>query len=42
MLKTICRWIWSVFLSISFMDKFFLECEYLGALDEFEAGELGI
>jgi hypothetical protein len=28
------------FLSISFMDKFFLECEYLGALDEFEAGEL--
>ena len=30
----------NVFLSISFMDKFFLECEYLGALDEFEAGEL--
>jgi hypothetical protein len=30
----------SVFLSISFMDKLFLECEYLGALDEFEAGEL--
>ncbi|MGD2029684.1 MAG: LbtU family siderophore porin [Desulfobacterales bacterium] len=28
------------FLSLSFMDKFFLECEYLGALDEFEAGEL--
>jgi len=22
------------------MDKFFLECEYLGALDEFKAGEL--
>jgi len=30
----------NAFLSISFMDKFFLECEYLGALDEFEAGEL--
>jgi len=30
----------SAFLSISFMDKFFLECEYLGALDEFERGEL--
>ena len=30
----------SAFLSISFMDKFFFECEYLGALDEFEAGEL--
>ncbi|MEA1948882.1 MAG: LbtU family siderophore porin [Thermodesulfobacteriota bacterium] len=30
----------NVFLSISFMDKFFLECEYLGALDEFEPGEL--
>jgi len=30
----------SAFLSISFMDKLFLECEYLGALDEFEAGEL--
>jgi hypothetical protein len=30
----------SAFLSISFMDKFFLECEYLGALDEFEPGEL--
>ena len=30
----------NAFLSISFMDKFFLECEYLGALDEFKAGEL--
>jgi len=30
----------NAFLSISFMDKLFLECEYLGALDEFEAGEL--
>ena len=30
----------NAFLSISFMDKFFLEFEYLGALDEFEAGEL--
>jgi len=30
----------NAFLSISFMDKFFLECEYLGALDEFEAAEL--
>jgi hypothetical protein len=30
----------NAFLSISFMDKFFFECEYLGALDEFEAGEL--
>jgi hypothetical protein len=30
----------NAFLSISFMNKFFLECEYLGALDEFEAGEL--
>jgi hypothetical protein len=30
----------NAFLSLSFMDKFFLECEYLGALDEFEAGEL--
>jgi hypothetical protein len=30
----------SAFLSISFMEKLFLECEYLGALDEFEAGEL--
>ena len=30
----------SAFLSISFMDKIFLECEYLGALDEFKAGEL--
>ena len=30
----------NAFLSISFMDKFFLECEYLGALDEFEANEL--
>ncbi|RZB37164.1 MAG: hypothetical protein SRB2_01433 [Desulfobacteraceae bacterium Eth-SRB2] len=30
----------NAFVSISFMDKFFLECEYLGALDEFEAGEL--
>ncbi len=30
----------NTFLSISFMDKFFLEFEYLGALDEFEAGEL--
>ncbi|MBW2576217.1 MAG: LbtU family siderophore porin [Deltaproteobacteria bacterium] len=30
----------SAFLSISFMDKFFFEFEYLGALDEFEAGEL--
>jgi hypothetical protein len=30
----------NVFLSVSYMDKLFLECEYLGALDEFEAGEL--
>ena len=30
----------SAFLSISYMDKFFFEFEYLGALDEFEAGEL--
>ena len=30
----------NAFLSISFMDKLSLECEYLGALDEFEAGEL--
>jgi hypothetical protein len=30
----------NAFLSISFMDKLFIECEYLGALDEFEAGEL--
>ena len=30
----------NAFLSISFMDKFFLEFEYLGALDEFEANEL--
>jgi len=30
----------NAFLSIYFMDKFFFECEYLGALDEFEAGEL--
>ena len=30
----------SAFLSISFMEKFFLECEYLGALDEFKANEL--
>jgi hypothetical protein len=30
----------SAFLSVSYMDKFFFECEYLGALDEFEAGEL--
>ena len=30
----------NAFLTISFMDKLFLECEYLGALDEFEAGEL--
>ena len=30
----------NAFLSISFMDKIFFECEYLGALDEFEAGEL--
>ena len=30
----------NAFVSISFMDKFFLECEYLGALDEFEPGEL--
>ncbi|MGB9499007.1 MAG: LbtU family siderophore porin [Dissulfuribacterales bacterium] len=30
----------NAFLSISFMDKLFLECEYLGALDEFEANEL--
>ncbi len=30
----------NAFLSISFMDKLFLECGYLGALDEFEAGEL--
>jgi len=30
----------SAFLSISYMDKLFFEFEYLGALDEFEAGEL--
>jgi hypothetical protein len=30
----------NAFLSVSFMDKFFLECEYLGALDEFKANEL--
>jgi len=30
----------NAFASISFMDKFFLEFEYLGALDEFEANEL--
>ena len=30
----------NAFVSLSVMDKFFLECEYLGALDEFEAGEL--
>ncbi|MBW2012716.1 MAG: LbtU family siderophore porin [Deltaproteobacteria bacterium] len=30
----------NAFLSISFIDKFFLECEYLGALDEFKANEL--
>jgi len=30
----------NAFLSISFTDKFFLEFEYLGALDEFKAGEL--
>jgi hypothetical protein len=30
----------NAFLSLSFMDKFFIECEYLGALDEFEPGEL--
>jgi hypothetical protein len=28
------------FASLSFMDKLFLEFEYLGAVDEFEAGEL--
>lgn len=28
------------FLSVSLMDRFFLEAEYVGALDEFEAGEL--
>lgn len=28
------------FVSASFLDKFFFEAEYLGALDEFEAGEL--
>jgi hypothetical protein len=30
----------SVFVSASFMDKFFLEAEYLGATGKFEAGEL--
>lgn len=30
----------NVFTSVSFMDKFFLEIEYLGALNAFEAGEL--
>jgi hypothetical protein len=30
----------NAFVSLSFMDKLFLEFEYLGALDEFEAGEL--
>jgi len=30
----------NAFTSLSFMDKLFLEFEYLGALDEFEAGEL--
>jgi len=30
----------SAFLSISYMDKFFFEFEYVGALDEFEDGEL--
>jgi hypothetical protein len=30
----------NAFVSLSFMNKLFLECEYLGALDEFEAGEL--
>ncbi len=30
----------SAFLSASLMDRFFLEAEYVGALDEFEAGEL--
>ena len=28
------------FLSLSFMDKYFVELEYIGALDEFQAGEL--
>ena len=28
------------FLSVSFMDRFFFEAEYIGASDEFEAGEL--
>lgn len=28
------------FLSLSFRERFFLEAEYVGALDEFEAGEL--
>jgi hypothetical protein len=30
----------NAFVSLSYMDKFFFEFEYLGALDEFEAGEL--
>jgi hypothetical protein len=30
----------SAFISASLMDKFFLEAEYLGATEEFEAGEL--
>lgn len=28
------------FMSCSFMEKFFIEAEYIGAIDEFEAGEL--
>ncbi len=31
----------SLFVSLSLMDQFFLEAEYLGATESFEAGELG-
>lgn len=30
----------NVFASVCFMEKYFLEIEYIGAMDEFEAGEL--
>jgi len=33
---------WSVFLSVSFMDKLFFEAEYVGATDNFEESDLGL